>query len=397
MYALEQNWVLIVDESGDFSKKDETVCVAGLFAREPRSTTDDNQALLARIANATPTIAYPPHTKLLNIRSAHLVWYRRASEAQKSAHRDARLLRMAFGEIAFHANASPPPPIVTTLLSDSPGTIEPTYDQFLELDSWIYTHAVGAYAKLRTVRDNVRARLQSCLAIYAADVGSGGCFALAAADHGVLPKPGELVGDRYLRLLAVLFERIYALLRTLPQDRHTVTIQCLTRHVTVPGRRWGPLQKTDVQACISRAEQFPLYSSKMSALGQSGPANAGVRLIAEQPIEFNAVAPARAVLADYIANGMRHPLTHSSTWSDVTSLVQRHLSISVEAFALAAPCMGPMPAVAAAGQAHFAIREAFALPDATQLPQRKMQWLAGIEPGWNREQAARWLQLRAVL
>ena len=182
--------------------------------------------------------------------------------------------------------------------------------------------------------------------------------------------------DRYLRALAVLFERVYALLRG--SGEHVVWVIPATRDVrAINGWARFHLRPKDVGDRIAEAERFPLGAPK------SGERDRQVRLVAGMPRAYDGHAHGGIVLADFVANSLRLPSAQARFWSEIVEVGADAFGLSLERAAGLLAAAGPLPCIAADGAARVAV--AAVMADASAKP------VLPTSPGWARDQAARWV------
>jgi len=361
--------MLHLDESGDFSSPDEPVFIAGLMLQERPSDVAD-EILGNALRRIDPLVPYPPHATDLR----QLAWWvarwmladvtvRDGHPARDTLDRAAALLQRASADRA-----------VAPMLAALEEQRMPGYDVLRSATRWLRAHAPALRPELESLSRRAEDHYRSVGARLRALYGDARCHVLAAADPGGLSPDGA---DRYLALLTVLFERVFALLRASPAQRHEVRVVAAQRHVTdgrVLHRRM--LMPQDLGACVRRAEAFPLLAPVTAPDGN-------VRILPWASVAYREQVAPGVALADFVANRLRGVLLQSPGWDALSEAIVAATGLPVMATPGVHPSGGARPTIAAAGPPREAIAAAFRARPEGGSP------LKGV--AWDAEQARLWI------
>jgi hypothetical protein len=250
----------------------------------------------------------------------------------------------------------------------------PAYDTLATASGWMRRRAAEVAADLLGLANDVERRYRLASTALAERFGPAGCLLVAASDRGDATR-APTAPDRYLALLDVLFERVFALLRARPPERHVVWIVAATRRVRDAALGDRPLRAQDIGDCVRRAERFPLDAP-------TGPTDPWVRLLPAMPEAYDERVRPGVVLADFVANRCRGPLASAPWWYALQAQLTDATGLPVEAVPRCTAGAGPMPTVAASGEGRTRLAETLA--GAPTEP-----WIER-EGGWDLEQAQRW-------
>ncbi len=364
-------WSLYLDESGRFDRADEAVCVAGVMLREPPSREADT-ILRAVYRRIDPIAWYPPHATDLRLPAWWIGAWALATPADRAAHPAAQTIEHA---AALCARSSAEPDLAEMFIALERGR-RPKREALDDASRWLrQRHPAIADALTGLARD-VERRYRDVAGELLDRFGADRCFAVAASDDGRTPPDGP---DRYLALLVLLFERVFALLRSRPAERHTVWVFAATRNVHDPRVGSRPLQPRDVGACVRAAERFPFDAPSTTT-------DPWVRLVVASTPRYEDAVPAGVVLADFVANRSRRPLAANRPWRDLHRELVADTRLPFEAVPRGAPVSGLCPTVAATGSPRDAVARAFATG--------RVDGPSG-SVGWRSEQARRWAEVAA--
>ena len=358
------NWQLFVDESGDFDRPDDTVCVAGLLLPVP-DAEELVPLLRARVVDAHPLVEYPPHASVLNL---PVMWAMHALRADPEAKAGARAdLGLELTGAATKALKEAPEPwagfLQSWLLWEK---VE--HSDLKELDAWLRATQTEAYASLANLAEQSEQAVHDDILTPLLELGGeleGGLAPVAfvaaeeTAPQGVVPTSA---GDRYLDLLELVFERVYALLREPGGARHHVVVRVCERDLRFndPARNHR-LNDKDLTEVSRRAARFPLLRP------QSLPdPRAWLTLL---PVErFDGKVHPGLVLADRLANRARQQLSKARYAGQGAAasleVLQRTLEARVPAVATglsprASRRVGALPTLMGNGVARERVRQAF--------------------------------------
>jgi hypothetical protein len=369
--ASETEWLLFLDESGDFSDPVASVCIAGFLLRAEEKGGEDLW-LRGLLARRFPEVEYPPHARFLNRDAFHLAnWLLRDRPDIPGVSRDS-LERLA----ALLCEKSASRAAMACRGAIDAGKV-PRWEDLAELEPELQGALPTEFQTLRGLVDRSRAAIVAVLEEVRARYGDERVFAVAGADTRIREADDGPVRDRYLALLEVVFERVLALFRKEPPERHKIWVRAAERHVSLP---WGltlHLRHFDVGQAVRAAERRPPL-----ALSPGVGADPHVRLVPMEPPRFDGDVHPGVVIADFLANRMREPLGASSPWREVREAAGGRVALPVET----PPRMYPdvsLPTVAADGLPRRAIAAAF--------EGREPVGLEGAR-GWAKEQAARWVE-----
>ncbi len=376
----ETEWGLYLDESGQFDRDDEAVCIAGVLLQEPPSGEGDD-ILRGVYRRIDPIAWYPPHATDLRLPAWWVAAWVLASPAARVSHPAARTIEHATALCAASAAA----PELAEMFSLLGRRRRPKRRPLASASTWLRRHHPAVARALSDLALDVERRYQDVAGALLDRFGPDRCFALAASDDGSESPPPDGPSDRYLALLVPLFERVFALLRARPAERHTVRVFAAERDVDDPVLGLGErrlLRPQDLSDCVRLAERFPFDAP-------GSPTDPWVRLVPMLTVPYEEVAPPGVVLADFVGNRCRRVLAGRSSWRDV----QRELSLATrlpfEATTRACEALGPRPTVASTGAPRVAIARAFASGE-NDLP-------VGGTTEWRQEQARRWIEVASAV
>lgn len=368
-------WTLHLDESGQFSNPNEPVLLAGFLLQEPPSDAADEilGGLLRRI---DPLIPYPPHaTEIL----WPAWWFARwvlASPEVRAAHPARAVLDQAAGVFQRAGAVS----ALDEMSSQLQQSQTPDYDSLRDASRWLRGRDPVLYAQFEVLRRNAEDHYRAIGARLQTLYGDDRCWLLAASDPGAVAFDGP---DRYLSLLTVLLERVFALLRAHPAPRHEVRVIAAQRHVT-DGRvsRRRMLRPQDLGDCVRKAEAFPLHAPEVAP-------DKAVRIIPWSSVAYDEQVPPGVALADFVANRVRRILMQGRDWNRTSSDVVASTGLTAVARPGVRPSGEALPTVAVAGPPREAVAAAFRGPPPPRPP----------APGrsWSAEQARRWITLADAL
>jgi hypothetical protein len=360
-------WLLFIDESGDFDDPDSRPCTAGLLLQDEDASVRSGP-LRRLIEQVAPLVPYPLHAAHLNRVGFHLACRMRASgERQGEAGRDDWL------DEAVRLVRESSHPVAGAFLKalGRPGWLDCTL--LRRFDAWLKSEAPPLFAVLAAERDAVNRAMWKLLDELHTAYGPDRCLLIAAAEGtGSLTPVGE---DRYLRLLTALFERVFALLRSRPAAQHRVWVRVAGRNVREAPFESVPQHSRHVADCIRAAERFPLWPP-------AGATDPDVRLVPFQPARYDESVHPGLVLADFIANRLWMPLQWARDLRSLEAQAQDRTALSIYATPRALPASARLPLPAAEGLARQIVNAAFS--------GRQVPAPAAVAPGWAREQALAW-------
>jgi len=280
-------WRFSVDESGDFAKPQDSVCVAGVLSPDDGG---DAQQVEATLRAVLPCVPWPPHGAHLNHELSAVVWHAVAAEgaswrARKGVEgrvcdRVAAQLRDLDHErwhpllAAVRAGRTPRLSTLKDFWDELRPSLQRRDHEVLLQVTRDHRAVVGrVFAALRKAS---RAEPPSRMAYFASDSWLG--------------EPETSGEDRYLGLLRTLLERVWESLEHLG-GHHEVWVEVLGRHV----------------ADSTIAQDLPLHvrhlggvlaDERVRRAARSG----GVRLVPLPIARWEASLDARLVLADLVAN-----------------------------------------------------------------------------------------------
>lgn len=305
-------WVLYVDESGDFGE-DPYSCVVGLTMREQECGKLERD-LRAAVEGCFPLVPWPPHATALNIpvsRAAACLLSEAGHDQVRSAcSRAVEALRAAKEEPA---------------LRDFWRCVEagrmPAYSQLRAADAWLKAKDGGAHERLRQLVRVQDRRMRRLLRGLALSGGEDDVFVVGAvqARQGGAPED-----DGYLRCLEALFERLIALVDA-EGVRQAVRFRVATRHVDEPS--------LGVRIPLNAKHVVDLVQDAKALAAKLIEAEPGVRCVPlEHQTKYDERVHAGVVLADFLANRVRRVLRSSKlSWSEVGKGVRGRTGIAPEA------------------------------------------------------------------
>lgn len=362
-------WQLFLDESGDFDVPGEPVVVGGWLVRlqdSPRLV----DAIKRQLCSAVPSAAYPQHAsecRLPASRVVNLLRLRRARR-QKPESWEAEV-EPAIEKLLASAGHAAVAPILSAIEQDR----KVRYDDLAACSDWLVTEHPDEAARLQRLVQNERRALFSFLG----QVPKDDAFVVAAYDAADDGSPG----DRYLRLLEGVFERILALFRSNDVIR-TVRAHVLVRDVELPGLPEMALRSRDVADRVRAAERFPLLVPPPQC------ADDRVRIVPEVPSRWAETMHPGLVVADWLSNrlwgSLQNADTQSLRWDRVRSTIKKGVRLEPMARFCSSAEPIDLPTLAVQGDPRRAIVDAFAGAkqplDATTCPTT-----------WWREQSNLWI------
>lgn len=345
------------DESGNFDRTSEILCVASLVLRA--SPTLD--ALLeGMIRKALPHLLVPPHAAHLNHRAFHLVLWMLLGAKRRAEIPPGLAKHLADAERLLRTKRDLPE------LLRSPRR-KPTIDELFACDQWLEREVRACWSHLGMAHAWVEQRILDLLR----GVRQRMDGVLVAAVRMPIPKPATRSGappDAFLSLLALEFERLLLLL----QGREPPVLIDLqvSERLVMSGARGA-------REMLTREHVMRLVD-EVRALG----VGAGVEVVMSHvPQPSDSYMPPSLMLADLAVNRLRWVLKHAKPkkWGEFLWWVDRHVGLPVE---LEVPGLGRLPTIAFAGAANEVIREVMAGRAAMGLNE-----LAPLE----REQTMRWV------
>lgn len=372
----QNEWLLFVDETGDFDTPNESVSIVGWLVRQA-DTPDFDAALRRAIDQLFPRNAYPPHATLLNIPISHLAQLRLFGPAPAdvpawAAGGTARWDRLC----ALNDSA------VQRVVACVQNGCMPNWDECNAADSrvrWLDRplHQVMDAQRLRKFD-----QMTALLALLDDALSPSGSWLVGASMPETLRSSPATPPDHYLHLLDLLFARVFALLRSTSKEVHTVKTFVAGRRVWVHELLQKVyLRNLDVGACVRRAERFPFLPPS------DGHPDDNVRILPFDIEETDARVRPGIVIADFAANRLRHVLAGSRRWPDVKTQAAARIALPVVAPARAGRPDERFPTMALAGSSAEVIVQAFS--------QSKVLPVSDTQPGWGADQAARWVQAAA--
>ncbi|MCC6644099.1 MAG: hypothetical protein IT374_00805 [Polyangiaceae bacterium] len=348
-------WQVFLDESGDFSRDDGTVVVAGWACH-----ADDSpglRAVLRRALDAAyPGQAYPPHAADLNLTAGY-------ATARALAGDGSPVILRAIGALTQDSEVG---------AAFAAALAKRTLPRYELLRLATHRLLVHEPALASAVDKRSRAAARRALSVLSG-APRDQCFLLGAVDRGE-GREGPETEDRYLALLEVLLERVFGLLRH-TDARAEVWVHTEGRHVTDGALARMPMMSRHVAARIRRAERFPLLPPI------PGSVDARVRMIPHRPSHHKATCHPGVALADLIANRCHRALRRAPTcqWRALADQLDQAV-LPPSSTAMRATGR-QLPSVAAAGPARRAILRAFANEPGPPL--------GGV--GWETDQATAWI------
>ena len=352
-------WVVFIDESGDFSRDDEPVCVCGVLVQEG-DLPGLGGVLAELLERVYPGARFPPHAAELNAPLAHLKRWMQSRRDLRDRHPSAARLA-SIADLLLATGA----PEAAEFLEAVRHWRPLRYDALQRCDAWLRVHAHADWDLLRQERDDAQGRMRGLLEAMDEVYGPRRCHLMASAE----PRSERAGEDRYLRLLASALERLRSLLGGQGGHGHRVRILAAGRWRAGTQRS---IDRSDIEAAVAKALACP------------GPRDAnGVALEALPPQAFDSAAHPGLCLADFAANRVRTVIAAARRWREVQEQARARIGLAAEAQPRALKRTLALPVAAAAGLPERAIAAAFAGVAAPALD--------GVAPGWAREQAERWI------
>ena len=381
-----KDWHLFLDESGDFGSGDDPgdarVCVAGLLVQEGNHR-DLALALREAFEAVAPHVPYPMHATDLRLPSGHLDGWLRTEAARRSRHWAGVALDAT--EVAVRgAIERRNLPGLRALVAGAASGSRVRREVLVTANAELVRELPPHHEALRRLGRDVDGLVTLVLGELVRGLGPDRCHVLAAADDLAEWPEGLPPGDRYLRTLTVLFERIYALLRG-GADLHRVVVWPAGRDIDYGSLGRAPLTQLAVRRCLADAARFPLACPKYASQD-------GLQVSVGAPARYNAAVDPGIVVADWLANRLRHCLGASS-WGTLRTSFAREVPIPIEA-APRVCATAVLPAMAGDGAPAEAIRLAFRSIGGAggQIPP-----VVQSDRTWSGDQAQRWVDLAGRL
>lgn len=233
-------WKLYVDESGDFSNRDQAVAVAGWLVRRDNPAARPD-ALLRSLLPLAPEPLWPFHHRDLNFAAAWAIGALAAQDQGLAVPEQPGLPSLAALGTSLHASVrGMPMAVLFKSWRRSPhGSWEGAHQGLRTLDSiwrdtspedyasalaWVRAHEGRVSGLLRQVRAEALAT-PDCLLVAAGETARG----------DAVPPPRGATTDRYLGVLGCLLQRVRALLDRV-DGTHEVEVDVLDRTVSWRGR-----------------------------------------------------------------------------------------------------------------------------------------------------------------
>lgn len=368
----ETEWVLFLDESGSFAN-DPAVFLGGVLVQE-RDDPDLARVIRERIRSVDPTVRYPPHATDLKLPATHLANWLAASREARAEHPLAVDLSIAVESLP---QAQLPPAFHDLVDRWRRGEAHGDDRDILQATTnWLRSEHPQPYRLLCSIADQWSVGMRDVLADLAASWGTDRCFLIGAAD---VDPDDETPGDRYLRLLEAVFERVFAFLRTRPPQGHKIWVRAEGRKIGHELYGSIHIRPIDVGGAVRAAELFPLHPPQ-------APADPHVRLVPRMPEWKAGEYHPGIVLADFIANQLRGLISTASDWPSLATGARSRTGLESQAHARSFAEAGPLPAIAAQGEAREAIASALRTGRIGELSA-----LGG--PAWIRDQTAIWISV----
>ncbi|HJL02387.1 MAG TPA: hypothetical protein RMH85_24590 [Polyangiaceae bacterium LLY-WYZ-15_(1-7)] len=357
-----EEWVLYVDESGDF-ESDPCSCVIGLALRE-RESAELARQLRACVELCFPLVPWPPHATELNVpitRAAACL----LADGGDSAVRDTCAPALAAleggrGQVE-----------VDRLFAATEARRMPDYVDLQSADGWLRRRAPAAHQALLELRDRQRRHVRALFAQLVQLYGPDDVFVVGAAQKG----DGASRADAYSRCLGALLERLLALLQEEGRER-VVRFRVATRGVLDPRLRASvPLNARHIVEAVEAAKPF---AARLTG------ADSSVRLVPlEHVTKYDRRVHAGVVLADFLSNRLRSVLRRNTSWARTEEGVRERVGVAAQARARSWEAE-VLPALAHEGPARAWLERALGL-DPSERPH-----LGFMRPRWAGEQARLW-------
>lgn len=365
MASGEEEWLLYIDESGDF-ELDPCSCVIGIAIRE-RETPDFEKALRDAVEHCFPLVPWPPHTADLNLPISR-------AAACLVSEGDAPSLREATGPAITALKAGRQEDALVPFFDAVDAARWPRYEALAAADGWLRARHRAAWGRLDKIKNGQRRHFAQILAAITEHYGRDGVFVVGAAQRGDDVDARE---SNYLSCLEAALERLFALLRS-RDGRRVVRFRVATRDEHEPriGRDL-PLSSTRVLEVARQAAAFPLGAPA------EGERDAHVRLVPLEHItRFDRHVKPGIVLADFLANRLRHVLGRDEAWAAVRRAAREQTRVSPERVCDLAEVSELLPTIAHDGEVRVWLARALGSDVPTKL--------GPTLPRWAREQAEAW-------
>ncbi len=375
-----ENWLLYVDESGDFDETGDT-CVVSALLLKGEELAEDSTALREMLGTIFPLAPWPPHATELNLPSAR-VYYVMAGLVPLATDAVADDVRAAIA--VFEGSTMPE---AAQWRGHAKQGRRPQYAWLESGNVVLRRECPDVFRALQTRAVAERTALRNLLADASAHVGPRGFAALTAvSSRRPADGPpeqevatGALRRDGYLDALETLIERAVMVVRGGRRPAATdvrIWARVATRHVGVEGIGSVALNSDHVARVAERA-------AAVGNVGQT--ALVRVRSL-DRVTRYDGSVHPGVVLADAIANGMRRVLLTRGRdhlgWDQLAGFCEDALGI---------PAVVPVPSLDASDLPAVAVTGASRT--AVQAAARREETLPLVaEPArWAREQAAEWV------
>lgn len=216
------HWSLYVDESGKLEVDDEVV-VAGVLVRQDGPRLES--ALRGELRKVAPHVPWPPHAGLLWLPTMHALWM---DDGARRGHAPAP----GFVDLVLQTWRAACPAALDKALAAVQRGGKPNDNTLKELDRHLEPSTVK---ELRRIIRQIGAGLLEIRSALGGTKKVWLCMAAEATPGDAFPAAGE-PGDRYLELLACLFQRVADVVARVGSD-HNVQLHVLVRDVTSGGKR----------------------------------------------------------------------------------------------------------------------------------------------------------------
>jgi hypothetical protein len=356
---------LFVDESGSFEDADGTSCVVGIVVEAPLRALPP-RCLEEALKNDVPWLPWPLHASFYNLGAYHLISWMRAKGKQRSV--------FPLGDKLGHLenlvlqSRDEPSRDVRKIVA-RPDVVVP-YELVCRLQRSLEQTAPDAMLALRTCVDLVEDRLRKRLGALSAETKAFVVAAAAAPDS----ERDSREPDLYLSALAAMLERLASLVLEMTREIWPV--------IAVRGVSMGGTPRLLDASLVGR-----LWTEAVRTVVPGTPPP---MMWPAKPDRYDARVHPGLVLADFVANRLRGPLSSKRTgWQALRGTLATSVVLPVSL-----PLDGiELPSVAADGAARQAVRLARTYGATQQTTSQTSPWLGELERctrAWAREQATAW-------
>jgi len=384
--AQPESWLLCVDESGEFTPGSRSM-ITGLLVQD-RDTPALQAAWRKALERIFPLHVFPQHAHEIRQLASRLVGYRRLSPAAREALAPVVqiLCDEAWARIGEGSRVlGPGTATLRQFLAQVEAGTEVGRELLVAVGDWLAARDASLAERLRAQEEEEWRQFRSFAETIGGAYGPRRCYLVAAGVQ--VPSPGGGARgepDPFITTLAVLLERVVALLRSRESPRLLVTRLDPRYYRSVKAGQDRPVDAEAVAACWGEAARFPLpcgvaHGEREELLRILVSRTSSRRICREKGHQYHP----GLVIADLCSNRLFGLLRKNPPLERVLRISDMLLGLPLRAVAAALSDAGELPSLAMAGEPRAAIARAWSVP------RLEPAW-DELSPRWAREQAQRW-------